>query len=126
MGPMYQVIASDLDGTLLNAEHQADPITSATLRELEARGVHLIIATGRHYCDVRGIREAIGIDAHLITSNGARVHAPDNTLIHSENIPADLVRALVQPEFSAGTLTNLYLDEDWLISEPCDWLLDMH
>jgi hydroxymethylpyrimidine pyrophosphatase-like HAD family hydrolase len=43
---MYKVIATDLDGTLLNGDHQLDPFTVATVRRLEAEGLHFIIATG--------------------------------------------------------------------------------
>jgi len=73
----------DLDGTLLNADHQVDPFTIATVRKLEGDGLRFVIATGRHYCDVAGIRDILGISSYLITSNGARIHAPDNTVIHA-------------------------------------------
>jgi hydroxymethylpyrimidine pyrophosphatase-like HAD family hydrolase len=45
---MYKVIATDLDGTLLNADHQVDPFTVATVRKLESDGLRFVIATGRH------------------------------------------------------------------------------
>ncbi len=54
---MYSVIATDLDGTLLHSDHTLDPFTTDTIRPLAARGVHIIIATGRHYRDVAGIRD---------------------------------------------------------------------
>lgn len=123
---MYQLIASDLDGTLLNNDHMVDAYTAETLRHLEASGVQFVIATGRHYLDVMGIRDVLGISAHLITSNGARIHSPDNQLIHAENIQENLVRELSQPEFSAGTLLNFYLDDAWLIDQHSQYLLDMH
>jgi len=123
---MYQLIASDLDGTLLNGEHMVDAYTAETLRTLEERGVQFVIATGRHYLDVMGIRDVLGIRAHLITSNGARIHSPDNELIHAEDIPANLVKELSQAEFSAGTLLNFYLDDAWLIDQHSQYLLDMH
>ena len=56
---MYKVIATDLDGTLLNADHQVDPFTVATVRKLESDGLRFVIATGRHYCDVAGIRDVL-------------------------------------------------------------------
>ncbi|UXY16897.1 Cof-type HAD-IIB family hydrolase [Chitiniphilus purpureus] len=123
---MYQLIATDLDGTLLSPDHTVPPHTAQTLRDLQARGLRFAIATGRHYCDVRGIRDVLGIEAYLITSNGARVHDPHNRQIHAENIDPALVRALVQPKFAAGTSLNLYLDETWLIGEPNEDLLRYH
>ncbi|MGC0151538.1 Cof-type HAD-IIB family hydrolase [Chromobacterium vaccinii] len=122
----YRFIASDLDGTLLDQHHAVNALTAATLQTLQSRGVQFALATGRHHLDVSGIREALGVRAHLITSNGARIHDPDGALIHRQDIPSPLARALAQPEYAAGTIANFYLDDEWLISEPCQDLLDMH
>ncbi|KAF0813012.1 Pyridoxal phosphate phosphatase YigL [Andreprevotia sp. IGB-42] len=123
---MPHVIASDLDGTLLDANHTVDAYTAQTLQTLEAQGVRFIIATGRHYRDVRGIRDVLGIRAYLVTSNGARVHDPDNRLVHAENLEPEYARALCQPEFAAGTRLNIYLDDDWLIDAEDEWLAGLH
>ncbi|SMC26285.1 hypothetical protein SAMN02745857_02441 [Andreprevotia lacus DSM 23236] len=123
---MPKVIASDLDGTLLDANHAVDAYTAETLQTLEAQGLRFIIATGRHYLDVRGIREVLGIRAYLITSNGARVHDPDNQLVHAENLEPEFARALCQPEFAAGTRLNIYTDDDWLIDAEDEWLAGLH
>ncbi|BEV70903.1 Cof-type HAD-IIB family hydrolase [Paludibacterium sp. THUN1379] len=96
------------------------------MRALDDQGIHLVIATGRHFLDVNGIRATLGVRAHLITSNGARVHDPDNRLIHQSNLPPALVRELADPALSEGCLLNFYLDDAWLINQPCQWLLDMH
>ena len=126
---MYQVIATDLDGTLLNSEHQLDPFTIATVRRLSESGVHFVIATGRHYCDVAGIREVLGIKPFLVTSNGARVHAPDDTVIHARNLPGDIVRRLVRPDIvgkHGRVIVNLFADEAWLIDRDAPHLLALH
>lgn len=120
---MLHVIATDLDGTLLDSEHKIADFTALTLRELSARGVQLVIATGRHFLDVRGIREVIGVDAYLITSNGARVHDAHDNEIFAENVDPAIVRTLLQPEFTAGTLANLYVDEGWLVDRECPELI---
>src|SRR6516225_6116680 len=114
---MYKVIASDLDGTLLNSNHQVDPFTISTVRALEAQGVHIVIATGRHYCDVAGIRDVLGIRPYLITSNGARVHAPDDTLMHASDLAAPTVERLVAADTVGGhgrVIVSLFTDDAWL------------
>jgi Cof subfamily protein (haloacid dehalogenase superfamily) len=126
---MYQVIATDLDGTLLNSDHQLDPLTVATVRRLADEGVHFVIATGRHYCDVVGIRDVLGIRAHLITSNGARVHAPDGAMIHARDLPPATVRRLVQPEIVGAherVIVSLFADQAWLIDRDAPELLAFH
>lgn len=126
---MYQVIATDLDGTLLNSDHQLDPFTVATVRRLHESGMHFVIATGRHYCDVAGIRDVLGIKPFLVTSNGARVHAPDDTIIHAQNLPRETVRRIVRPEIAGAhgrVIVNLFADEAWLIDRDAPHLLALH
>ncbi|MBN3813813.1 Cof-type HAD-IIB family hydrolase [Paraburkholderia sp. Ac-20347] len=126
---MYKVIATDLDGTLLNADHQVDPFTVATLQTLDAQGIRFIIATGRHYCDVAAIRGVLGVPAYLITSNGARVHAPDDALIHASNLPEPMIRRLVAPDTVGAhgrVIVSLYTDKEWFIDRDARELLAFH
>ncbi len=126
---MYEVIATDLDGTLLNADHRLDPFTVATVNALEARGVPFVLATGRHYCDVAGIRDVLGIQPYLITSNGARVHAPDNELIVARNLPPALINRLVHPDVVGAhgrVIVSLFSDNAWLIDRDAPELLRLH
>ena len=126
---MYEVIATDLDGTLLNSDHQLDPFTVATVQRLARNGVQFVIATGRHYCDVAGIRDVLGIRPYLVTSNGARVHAPDDTMVHARNLPPQAVRRLVQPEIAGEhgrVIVNLFSDDAWLIDRDARELLMYH
>ena len=126
---MYSVIATDLDGTLLNGEHQLDPYTIETVRRLDRDGLQFNIATGRHYADVTGIRDVLGIRPYLITSNGARVHAPDDTMIHAQDIEPAIVRRIVQPDVAGPhgrVIVNLFADHGWLIDRDAPHLLDFH
>src|ERR1700712_4851741 len=126
---MYSIIATDLDGTLLNSDHQVDPFTVETVRRLEASGVRFVIATGRHYRDVAGIRDVLGIDAYLITSNGARVHAPDDTRIYARDLDPAAVRRLVQPDLAGGEgrgVVDLFADDAGLIDRHAPELLVFH
>jgi Cof subfamily protein (haloacid dehalogenase superfamily) len=125
---MYSIIATDLDGTLLNSDHQVDPFNIETFREIESLGVRFIIATGRHFRDVLGIRNVLGIDAFLITSNGARIHAPDNERIYARNLDPAMVRRLVKPEIAGSerVIVNLFADDAWLIDRHAPQLLAFH
>ena len=123
---MQKLIVSDLDGTLLDHEHKVDAFTAGTFQALAQQGVQIAIATGRHFLDVQGIREALGVSAHLITSNGARVHDPENNEIFAENLDPELARTLMQPEFSNGALLNAYVDAGWLVERECPELVGVY
>ncbi len=124
---MYRFIASDLDGTLLDRHHRVHEETIRILKDIAALGVGFALATGRHPLDVRGIRQAMGIRAHLITANGARVHDPDDRLIHQADLPPDTVRRIVRSDITGSACyVNLYLDSGWLIDRPAPQLLAVH
>ncbi len=114
----YSIVASDLDGTLLNADHQLSDFTKATLQELHQKGFTFVFATGRHHIDVAGIREMTGIPAFMVTSNGARIHTPENQLLTSHNVPDHLIQEIVDLlKDEDDVFVNIYQNDSWFISK---------
>ncbi len=113
----YPVVASDLDGTLLSPNHNLTPFTKETLKLLVKQNVHFAFATGRHHIDVQQIRDGLGINAYMITSNGARVHNTQGELIFSDDLSPDIVQDLCLMEFNNPAIeTNYYRGDDWFIN----------
>lgn len=114
----YQAIVSDLDGTLLTTEHKIGSYTQKTLSALHALDVLVVIATGRHFLDAQYIRDATTIPAYLISSNGARIHAPNNTLIYKADVATQVVEGVLEMLKSDDSVTlNLFLEDAWLSSK---------
>lgn len=114
---MYNIVASDLDGTLLSADNTLSSYAKETLKLLTKRGIHFVFATGRHHIDVTQIRDNVDIEAFMITSNGARVHNTAGELLFSDNIDHDIVSALYSIEANnPEILTNIYRNDDWYIN----------
>ncbi|HDU8042699.1 TPA: sugar/pyridoxal phosphate phosphatase YigL [Cronobacter sakazakii] len=114
---MYQVVASDLDGTLLAPDHALTPFAKQTLKLLTARGVNFVFATGRHHIDVGQIRDGLEIKAYMITSNGARVHDTDGNLVFTHNLDTDIAADLFGVvRDNPDIITNVYRDDEWFMS----------
>ena len=64
------VVALDLDGTTLDADHKLAPATAAALRRA-SKAVRLIFATGRPTWDVQPFVDALGEPVTCILFNGA-------------------------------------------------------
>lgn len=115
---MYRIVASDLDGTLLNPDHRLSDYTKEILQALRQQQIHFVFATGRHHIDVAQMRDNVGIDAYMITSNGARVHSSDGALILSQSIQHDIAVELAQIAMHDPlVLTHIYRGDDWLINK---------
>lgn len=114
---MYQVVASDLDGTLLSPDHRLSPYAKETLKLLTAQGVNFVFATGRHHVDVGQIRDSLEIKAYMITSNGARVHDTNGNLVFTHNLDSDIATDLFGVvHTSPDIITNVYRDDEWFMN----------
>lgn len=114
---MYQVVASDLDGTLLSPDHRLTPYAKKTLQLLTAQGIDFVFATGRHYVDVGQIRDNLAIRSYMITSNGARVHNSEGQLILAHNLRPDIARDLFTIAYHDPLIfTNVYREDEWYIN----------
>lgn len=119
-------VVSDLDNTLLNSQHELDPLTIATFQELEQCGIPLAIASGRHYTDIQQVRTLLGVSAYIISSNGAHLYDPDDRLIFEQLLSPDLVKALTSIPLPDEVRLNLYTADQWLIDRADERLLAFH
>lgn len=123
----FKIVASDLDGTLLAPDHQLNDFSKQTLNDLHNKGLTFVFATGRHHVDVAGIRAQVGIPAFMITSNGARVHDQDNTLLYSKNIHPDVIQPIIDTvSHDEDIRINVYQNDSWLINREDDLLKKFH
>ncbi|KGD80122.1 hydrolase [Tatumella morbirosei] len=114
---MYHIVASDLDGTLLLPDHSLSAYTREILQNLTRKGIRFVFATGRHHIDVAQMRQSLGIEAYMITSNGARVHDFSGKLIFEHNLDSDIAADLYEMKYtSQQILTQVYRNDDWYIS----------
>ncbi|TLF51899.1 Cof-type HAD-IIB family hydrolase [Halomonas urmiana] len=121
-----RLIVSDLDGTLLGADHDLHPTTVETLRALAGRGHHLAFASGRHFRDMQRFRERLGVPVHVISTNGAYLHDPEDRLVASRHLDASLARELIALPRHPEVRLNLYHDDEWLIDAEAPGLLALH
>ena len=69
----YQIIASDLDGTLLNSAGVISPENLAAIHELTEKGAYFVPASGRGYSEMpQQIHDCSDI-RYIIHSNGASI-----------------------------------------------------
>jgi len=76
-----RLIATDVDGTLLNSHHQLTPRTEAALKAASAQGIPVILATGRART-ARAVEliEQLGLQTPGIFLQGGAVHNADGSV----------------------------------------------
>lgn len=92
---MIQLIASDMDGTLLNEKMEISKENIAAIKKAQAAGIKFMVATGRSIEEAMPILKAAGITCQFITSNGAQIFDEDGQNISTVGIERDGLRQVV-------------------------------
>ena len=88
---MIKLIASDMDGTLLDAKMSITNDNTSAIREAERLGIEFMVATGRAYTEAKPALEEAGIDCTMITLNGAQVFDKDGHSLFTAGIEKETV-----------------------------------
>ncbi len=120
----------DLDGTLLNSQHNLDPETYQALKTLLADGHHVAITTGRAYEGIMPIfhHTPIYAELHYAVHNGAVIFHRDQP----ERIKAIDTRQLddfVQKCHQSNIHFHYQTDQKTFINHPDErwqWLYELH
>ena len=89
---MIKVIASDMDGTLLNSEHKVAPETIAVVKEACDAGIRFMIATGRNFPGAMTELEECGFVCDYIVGSGAEVRDPEKRVVQTTAVSPELCR----------------------------------
>ena len=108
-----RLIATDLDGTLLGADKEVSPRNACALQACMARGVHVMLASGRSLNAVARIAEISGLTGALVlSSNGARLdETARGPLLLENGIAPSVAREAAVRLISAGIYVECYSDD---------------
>lgn len=73
---MYKLIALDMDGTLLTTDKKVSERTAASIKEAEAKGVKIVLASGRPLLGLNKYLEELGLlkgEDYVLSFNGGLV-----------------------------------------------------
>ena len=109
---MYRLLAVDLDGTLLRRDHRVDERDVAAIRELQAAGVTVTIATGRLHSGAVEAARTCGIAGPIACVEGSHILEVDGVrqLARHAMTPADTAR--LREAFAAHGLASFVFEAD--------------
>ena len=102
---MIKLIATDMDGTLLNNNHEMPANTFAIIDQLHARGITFAVASGRGHHSILKLYDQIKDDIVMITNNGAII-IDHGEIIFSNPLDRDIAREIVD---AVTAMPNLHL-----------------
>ncbi|MFC4778584.1 Cof-type HAD-IIB family hydrolase [Paenibacillus sp. GCM10023252] len=92
----YDLIALDVDGTLLSDHHVLTQRTRDAVREAAERGAEIVLCTGRGPGSALPVLEQLGLSGTLITHNGAAtIDAASRSILHQYEVAAEQLDAFI-------------------------------
>jgi Cof subfamily protein (haloacid dehalogenase superfamily) len=109
-----RLIAMDLDGTLFRADRSIGPRTINALRAAHARGVAVVLASGRMTAAMESAADQLGLDVYIVSYNGAAVcnlRAQGRQRLFHQPLPKDISREICLLGKERGYQINFYYEE---------------
>lgn len=117
---MYKLIALDMDGTLLTPEGRISPRTQAAIAAARARGVTVVLASGRPLEGMTAALTELGLtgqDDYVICYNGALVQqVSEQRIIRSQLLTGSDARAIAHLACELGVNIHGFSVRQGLIS----------
>ena len=89
------MIATDVDGTLLDEDEHVTPRTRSAVQAAVASGVHFVLATGRPPRWITPVVEELGFAPMAVCANGAVIYDPEqDRIISARTLSVDVLTEL--------------------------------
>lgn len=108
----WQVIAVDLDGTLLDRQHRLHPEDIAALQAARDAGLHVALCTGRTSLESQRVAQTLGLSGPGIYVNGSTISDMiTGQSIYCHRMPAPLAEEIVNFWGSRGHAVLVLADD---------------
>lgn len=122
---MIKLIVTDIDGTIVKSDNTLTPEMIKCLKDLNKKGIKIVLASGRMHPGVFPVAELLGLDTPVISYQGAMVREFKNSdkILWHKSISNDLTREIIDFLRQFNVHINLYSD-DVLYTEDDNYMDD--
>ncbi|MDD3185272.1 MAG: Cof-type HAD-IIB family hydrolase [Anaerostipes sp.] len=115
---MIRLLASDMDGTLLNSHRQISEENINAIKQLQEHGIEFIISTGREHQSVKELLKDTDIHCDMICANGAATYDKDDNVLFQHFIEKDKVRQIFDTLREYDMVPNIFTESGKISAVP--------
>ena len=117
MNMKYKLICTDMDGTLLGENHTVSENNKNALRKASELGIKVAITTGRLFTSAKAYADLVGVEAPIISANGAYIREKDKNEVIYESILKDEQLESIYKVMKKHGLLGYFNTSDSVITE---------
>ena len=114
---MIRLVASDMDGTLLNSRKEISGSIKSVIKKLKSRGIHFVAASGRSRDSILSYFDDVPVI--VVANNGGTAYLEDRSLLFAGEFPYEKARPVMNTARAAAYMhlvligvDNTYVQED--------------
>ncbi|MGT2712774.1 Cof-type HAD-IIB family hydrolase [Streptococcus oriscaviae] len=122
---MYQIVFSDIDGTLIQSDFQVGLRTKTAIRRVVDQGKIFVPVSARMPRAIQPIVDSLGISCPIISYNGALIQDETGEVLFSQGMDIGQVRAICRfiEEQHEAIAWNVYSYDRWYAQiRPSEWV----
>ena len=114
----YKLLASDIDGTLIDPSQQLTDVTAAAIERFKCAGGIFTIATGRPIMGVSKYLPLVSTKTPIITCNGAMIIVPESgEIVYEQTLDPAAALELIRRGAELGVMVVLWSKNELYTSE---------
>lgn len=117
---MIRLVASDVDGTLLDHHGRLPDGRADAVRRLTEAGVPLVLATGKLWTSVRTLIEELGLAGPHVACNGSVVFDADGHVVERTLLADGPAEEIVTVLRTRRVVHAVYLEDGTLVTDRID------
>lgn len=118
----YKMLCLDIDGTLLNSEHQITKETKEAIRKVVCeKNVQVVLVSARMPRGIEFLQKELGIDGYIICYSGSLILDKNSNIIFNRPIDSKVTADILGVANEYEVSINLYKDNSWIIEKNDNW-----
>jgi len=117
---VIRLVASDVDGTLLDHHGVLPPERADAVRRLTASGIPLVLATGKLWTSVRRLVEDLGLPGPHVACNGSVVFDASGRIVQRTLLDAAVADEVAGVLRAQRIVHALYLEDGMVVTDHVD------
>lgn len=114
---MIKVIASDMDGTLLNSRHEISEENLQAIRKAQDLGIHFVIITGREFNSVNSYVKQFNLNCECILMNGAEYRDKHGKVVKTISMDKDQVKDILDIMDKENLVAEIFTNDGVFVTD---------
>lgn len=119
---MFSIVFSDVDGTLLNDNHQITPLTYHAIKNIQKQGIEFVIVSARSPSGIYPILNKYSLECSMIAYSGALILDKRKNILFEKGMEStkaiDIIQYIEKEKLDISW--NVYSFDQWIVKDRTD------